>query len=316
MPSNKKAANNSRERSTAPQLVPGNPLFGLGYAKPVQRRIFVRVADSQQRNLEGAVAEEAPIAISYNGRPHVVMMATPADLKDFAVGFSLSEQIVSSAQDVSAIEVVKHAQGVELQLQIGEDAADRLAQRVRNLVGRTSCGLCGVELIGDALRAIDPVEPGVHFEIDALMRAEAALFGRQNWNQETGAMHAAAWAMSDGTLAIVREDVGRHNALDKVIGALSRAEMDGGSNAREGFIVITSRASYELVQKTAVAGIPMIAAVSRPTGLAIRLAEATGIALIGLLRHDTANIYADSNAVLRLPPSADAVSELARRAPQ
>ncbi len=296
---------NPKDRSAAPQLVPGNPLFGLGYAKPVQRRTFVRVADAHQEQQEADVAEEAPVAISYNGRPHVVMMATPADLEDFAVGFTLSEQIVGSATEIGAVEVVRHAQGVELQLQIGEDAAGRLTQRARNLVGRTSCGLCGVELISDALREIAPVQDGVHFEIDALMRAEAALFSRQNWNQETGAMHAAAWATADGTLAIVREDVGRHNALDKVIGALGRAGQNGG----DGFIVITSRASYELVQKTAVAGIPMIAAVSRPTGLAIRLAEVMGIALVGLLRQDTANVYADSNAVLHLPPPTEPTAE-------
>jgi FdhD protein len=156
-----------------------------------------------------------------------------------------------------------------------------------------------VELITDALRDVEHVPAGIHFDIGALMRAESALPARQEWNGETGSMHAAAWARADGTLAIVREDVGRHNALDKVIGALARGTE--AMNGREGFILMTSRASYELVQKTAVAGIAMIAAVSRPTGLAIRLAEAMGIALVGLLRQGTANIYADPNGVLLIP---------------
>jgi FdhD protein len=277
-----------------PQLIAGNALLGLGYAKPVVKRVFVRAANNELEEQEGPVAEETPVAISYNGRPHVVMMATPADLEDFGVGFTLSEQIVANVSEISAVQVVRHAQGIELQIEIGEAAAAVLAQRARNLVGRTSCGLCGVELISDALRDVKPVEAGVHFEIDSLGRAESDLMGRQNWNRETGAMHAAGWATADGSVAVVREDVGRHNALDKVIGALGRS----GRNGREGFIVITSRASYELVQKTAVAGIPMIAAVSRPTGLAIRLADAMGVALVGLLRQGTANIYADVNNVL------------------
>jgi FdhD protein len=208
----------------------------------------------------------------------------------------LCEQIVQTVSEITGLQVVKHAQGVELQLEITEAAAARLALRPRNLVGRTSCGLCGVELISDALRDIAPLSPGAHIGMDALARAEAALPERQKWNLETGAMHAAVFADAQGTLQVVREDVGRHNALDKVVGALGRLK----GNASEGFIVITSRASYELVQKTAVAGIPLMAAVSRPTGLAIRLAEATGVALVGLLRDGSANVYADPNNVLKL----------------
>jgi FdhD protein len=283
----------------APQLDPDSPLFGLGYAQPVQRREYFRFTGGTLRAEEGTVAEEAPVAFVYNGKPHAVMMATPADLEDFAVGFSLSEQIVRSADEVLHLDVVRHAQGMELQLQISDEAAVRLAERPRNLVGRTSCGLCGVELISDALRDIEPLASGAHIEGDALMRAESALPGRQAWNLETGAMHAAAWSTRDGELAVVREDVGRHNALDKVIGALGRDKR----NAGEGFIVITSRASYELVQKTAVARIPMLAAVSRPTGLAIRLAEVAGVALVGLLRNGTANIYADPHGVLTVATS-------------
>jgi FdhD protein len=295
--------------TAAPQLLPDSPLFGLGYAKPVLRRSYTRISDGIAASEEGEVAEESPVALVYNGRPHAVMMATPADLEDFAVGFTLCEQIVRSVDEISGIDVVRHAQGVELQLEITEAAAARLASRPRNLVGRTSCGLCGVELISDALRDIAPLAGGVHIGVEALARAESALPARQEWNMETGAMHAAAFATAAGELAVVREDVGRHNALDKVIGSLGRSR----GNTKEGFIVITSRASYELVQKAAVAGIPLIAAVSRPTGLAIRLAEVTGVALVGLLRNGTANVYADPNKVLKLDSGSGAAVQAAVR---
>jgi formate dehydrogenase accessory protein FdhD len=245
----------------------------------------------------GIVAEEVPVALSYNGRPHAVMMATPADLEDFAVGFTLSEQIVTGEGELPSIEVVRHAQGIELQLQIASRAAERLAERPRNLVGRTSCGLCGVELIADALRDISPVMKGSPISGDAIVRAGAALPSMQLWNQETGAMHAAAWVTARGDISLVREDVGRHNALDKVIGAMTRAAV----SPENGFIIITSRASYELVQKTAVAGIQLLVAVSRPTGLAIKLAEATGVALVGLLRAETFNIYSDPQHIMQMP---------------
>jgi formate dehydrogenase accessory protein FdhD len=301
---------NRKKQPVVPQLEPGNPLFGLGYAQPLQHRHFARVSNLQLQDNEGAVAEEAPIALSYNGRPHAVMMGTPADLEDFAVGFSLSEQIVTSASLIGGLTVVRHAQGVEIGMQIDAASAEALTQRARNLIGRTSCGLCGVELMSDVLRNTEPIVTDTSFGIDALMRAEAELLSLQPWNRETGAMHAAAWANESGKLTVVREDVGRHNALDKVIGALARQNQSG----RGGFIVITSRASYELVQKTAVAGIPLMAAVSRPTGLAIRLAEAARVALVGLLRSETANIYADPNHVLRLPGEGSATTN-AMKAP-
>jgi formate dehydrogenase accessory protein FdhD len=289
-----------KNRNIASQLAPGSPLFGLGYARPLQRRRFLHVSDPEVDDHEGPVAEEVPVAFVYNGRPHAVMMATPADFEDFAVGFTLSEQVVRDYSEIRNIEVVRHAQGVELQLGIGEDAAARLVERSRNLVGRTSCGLCGVELISDALRDIPPVRGDIVVEWDAIARAESELSAKQALNEGTGAMHAAAWARRDGEVVFVREDVGRHNALDKVIGALARSS----EIPREGFLVITSRASYELVQKAAIAGVPLIAAVSRPTNLAIRLAESAGLALVGLLREGTANVYADPHNILALPRGA------------
>jgi FdhD protein len=272
----------------ADELSPTHPLFGLGYARPSRTREFLRIEDERQAEGSAAVAEEVPVAIAYNNRPHVVMMATPADYEDFAIGFTLTEEIVASVDHIESCTVVPYNQGVEIQLVIPHVAADALAERGRQLVGRTGCGLCGVQTVTDALRPPRSVRPPEQpIAAAALWRAEAALEGRQTLNQATAAVHAAAWATADGALAVVREDVGRHNALDKVIGALARAQID----ASTGFVVMTSRASYELVQKVSVVGVPLLAAVSRPSGLAIRLAEAAGITLVGLLRGRSANVY-------------------------
>lgn len=271
-----------------PALSPEHPLFGLGYAEPVREREFTRLEGGQQGD-HAAVAEEVPVAFIYNGRPHVVMMATPADFEDFAVGFSLTEEIVGSASEIARLDVVRHAQGVELQLAIPDAAARRLEARGRQLVGQTGCGLCGVETVAEALRPPRRLPAGrPPVQRHALWRAEAALPDLQEWNQVTGALHAAAWVNDVGAPEIVREDVGRHNALDKVIGALARA----GRGADEGFLLVTSRASYEMVQKATVAGARLLAAVSRPTGLAVRLAEASGLTLVALLRGQSANVYA------------------------
>ncbi len=271
-----------------PALSPEHPLFGLGYTEPVREREYTRL-EGGHRSEKAPVAEEVPIAFIYNGRPHVVMMGTPADLEDFAVGFSLTEEIVQRASDLSRIEVVRHAQGIELQLTIPEDAGKRLESRGRQLVGQTGCGLCGVETVAEALRPLRRLPVGrPPVPRHALWRAEEVLPELQEWNRETGALHAAAWVSDAGAPEVVREDVGRHNALDKVIGALARS----GRRADEGFLLVTSRASYEMVQKATVAGARMLAAVSRPTGLAVRLAEASGLTLVALLRGRTANVYA------------------------
>ena len=272
----------------ADELSPDHPLFGLGYTKPARTRPFVRLEGNTERDDSADIAEEVPVAIVYNSRPHVVMMATPADYEDFAFGFTLTEEIVAVADQIEAITVVRYNQGVEIQLVIPQSSADALAERGRQLVGRTGCGLCGVQTITDALRPPRTVSPPRQpIAPDALWRAEAALWDHQTLNQATAAVHAAAWATADGTLEVVREDVGRHNALDKVIGALARTRVD----PRVGFIIMTSRASYELIQKASVAGVPLLAAVSRPSGLAIRLAESAGITLVGLLRGKSANVY-------------------------
>ncbi len=233
------------------------------------------------------MAEEVPVAFVYNQRPHVVMMATPDDLEDFAVGFTLTEEIVPAASAIEDCQVVRYSQGIELQIEIPEAAATVLAGRGRQLVGQTGCGLCGVQTTADALRPARTVSRSWSIEPTSLWRAAAALVDRQAINAATASVHAAAWATANGDLEVVREDVGRHNALDKVLGALARRAIDGPS----GFILITSRASYELVQKATAVGIPMLAAISRPTGLAIRMAEASGLTLVALLRGQSANVY-------------------------
>lgn len=272
----------------------GHPFVGLGYARPYRTHELVRL-EGGGRATPGSVnvAEEVPVALVYNGRPHVVMMATPADYEDFAVGFTLAEEIVRTPAEISECAVLPYSEGVEIQMTIPAGAAEALGRRGRELVGQTGCGLCGVQTVDAALRSPRTVPHTWTLDPEALWRAEAAIFGRQEYNKATGAVHAAAWATADGELRVVREDVGRHNALDKVIGALARA----GTDPSTGFVVMTSRASYELVQKAAVARIPVLAAISRPTGLAIRLAEAAGLTLIALLRGRTANVYATATGV-------------------
>ena len=267
--------------------VADDPLGGLGYALPSSDRPFVRLAEGALVTESAIVAEEVPIALIYNGRAHVVVMGTPADLEDLAVGFSRTEGVVDDASRVERVEVVRASHGIELQIQIPAADAERLQGRARGLVSRTGCGLCGVETIDEALRVPAHVGSALRVQQTALWAASAELSRLQTLNNETNAVHAAGWATPDGVTHIVREDVGRHNALDKVLGALTRR----GTTASEGFIVITSRASYEMVQKTAVFGVELLAAISRPTALAIRFAEAAGVTLVGLVRGRTANVY-------------------------
>jgi FdhD protein len=264
----------------------------LGYAAPVGFRSITRLDGDTSESQRAALAAEVPVALVYNGRTHVVMMCTPSDLEDFAVGFTLTESI-ATPKEVSRVNLVRYSGGIELQVELPADVAARLADRGRALVGRTGCGLCGVEAVSDALRTPPLVQSSAVFSRAALWRAGEALGAHQPLNADTNAIHAAGFAGSDGDLRIVREDVGRHNALDKVIGAMA----SGGISGTEGFFVVTSRASYELVQKTAAANVPLLAAVSRPTALAVDLAETAGIGLVGLLRGHTANAYAHAERV-------------------
>lgn len=258
----------------------------LGYAEPIRESQLLRLNERDTERASGCLAAEVPVALVYNGRPHVVMMCTPADLEDFAVGFTVTEQI-AAAGEITRVDVVRYSRGIELQIEIAAPAEKRLEQRGRTMMGRTGCGLCGVELIDAALRDAPPVRSAMVVQRDALWRAGEELGGRQRLNEGVNAIHAAAWASGAGSIRVSREDVGRHNALDKVIGALLREASDPGA----GFALVTSRASYELVQKVAVVGIPLLAAVSRPTALAVQLADDAGVTLVGLLRDRTANVY-------------------------
>lgn len=237
--------------------------------------------------LRDAIAEEVPVALLYDERPHVVMMATPRDLADFALGFSLSEAVIADAGELELVEERTLLEGIELRLRVPAARAEALETRRRNLTGRTSCGLCGAQALEDAVRQPAPVSGGPVIDAPILRRALADLHERQPLNVATGATHAAAWVHADGAIALLREDVGRHNALDKLIGAMARA----GEDVRRGFLVVTSRASYEMVQKAATVGIALIVAISAPTALAIQLAEQTGVTLIGFARRDSHVVY-------------------------
>lgn len=258
------------------------------------------------RHLGDHIAEEVPVAFVYNDAPFAVMMATPAELEDFALGFALSEGIVDDLDQVRVERIEPLLEGVEIRLSIPAERAGLLEQRRRSLSGRSGCGLCGSELLETALRHPAPVRSGIRIEAAALRRALRALHDAQTLNALTGATHAAGWADQDGRIVLVREDVGRHNALDKLIGALHRA----GLAADDGFLVVTSRASYEMAMKAASAGIALMAAVSAPTALAITLADRAGLTLIGFARDDGYAVYTHPQ---RLLPEAPAELTDARR---
>jgi FdhD protein len=282
---------------------PLGPVPGLGYAALISQHSLVRITGDDVASDAAPIAEEVPVAMIYNGEPFVVVMASPADFEDLAVGFSVTEGIVGSAAEMRVVEVVRHSRGVEVQMQISDEAAKRIAERRRGISARTGCGVCGIESIDEMLQVPRFNASEARFTHDALWRAAAELEARQPVNAETRAVHAAGLADASGALDIVREDVGRHNALDKVVGAMLRDEKQVLRFAQDdSFVVVTSRASYELVQKTAAAGIPLLAAVSRPTSLAIQLAEKANITLVGLLRGRSANVYSHP-ARLGFPPS-------------
>jgi FdhD protein len=251
---------------------------------PVQRWDGARGVSTTDR-----VAEEVPVSLVYNGLAHAVMMASPADLEDFALGFSLSEGIVASPAELFRVDVVPLDEGILLRMEI-----EPLEEQRRHLAGRTGCGLCGAESIEQAVRHPARVVGGPRVAPDALHSAFARLARSQPLSAVTGGVHAAAWASVDGELVAVREDVGRHNALDKLIGALVRT----GRRMDEGFALITSRASFEMAQKAATVGITLLAAISAPTGLAIRLAEETGLTLVAFARDGKHNVYANPARIL------------------
>ncbi len=227
------------------------------------------------------VAVEAPVAFSYGGSSHAVMMATPADLEDFAIGFSLSEGVIETTDEIKSIEIVDAGEGIDLQIELSDERMLQLERRRRTMAGPAGCGLCGLESIDEAVRPPTRVErPSFVLAADDIALAVAAAAERQPLFDETRAVHAAAFYVPDRGVVTVREDVGRHNALDKLCGALARSQENAGAGA----IVMTSRVSVELIQKAARAGCGFLIAVSAPTSLAIETAEAAGICLVGIAR--------------------------------
>jgi FdhD protein len=233
------------------------------------------------------VAAEVPVALHYNGAPFAVLMASPGDLADLALGFSLSEAIIGHAAELQIGAIRESVEGVAIAMTIPAARADALAGRQRNLPGYGGCGVCGSAGIEAVLRAPPRVASELCVPESALQRALTALHARQPLNAATGATHAAGFADAGGELWLVREDVGRHNALDKLVGALAAAGIDAGS----GFAIVTSRASFELAMKAAQAGIPLLAAISAPTSLAIAVAESAGLCLVGFARGRHCAVY-------------------------
>jgi FdhD protein len=239
------------------------------------------------------IAEEFPVAMVYNGLSHVVMMASPTDLEDFALGFSLTEGIIESAAELTDCEINPAGEGIEARIEISSRAFFRLKERRRALQGRTGCGLCGVESLDQALRDLPKLNSELRVAPQAIHRALDALPALQSINRLTRSLHAAAYCTAEGEVVAVREDVGRHNAFDKLIGALSKAGVD----TTRGFAVITSRCSFEMAQKAISAGIPVLAAVSAPTHLAIKLAESYDLTLLALARSDSMKLFTGARRI-------------------
>jgi len=252
---------------------------------------------------ERIIPEETAVALTYDGGSYAVMMATPQDLEDFALGFSLTEGIIAAPAEIRDLTVVEEEAGVEVRMWLKAPRASALSERRRYIAGPTGCGLCGIDSLAEATRRAPRVSADATFAPADIMRALEALAPRQELNRQTRAVHAAAFWRPGSGLAAVREDVGRHNALDKLAGAMARDGIAGNS----GFVLLTSRVSVEMVQKTAVIGAPLLVAVSAPTALALRTAEAAGITVVGVARSDGFEIFTHPRRIA----TADATSTVA-----
>lgn len=242
---------------------------------------------------ERPVATEVPVNVVYGTVPYAVMMMTPADLPDFAMGFSLTEGVIASRDDIRGVTVEDDPDGVRLVVNLAPARFHALLARRRSMAGRTSCGVCGIEDLGAVPRTLQRALPATPLTPAVVKRALDMLPGLQTLNRATGAVHAAAWAGLDGTVTHVREDVGRHNALDKLVGALLTA----GADPAAGFVLVTSRCSYEMVEKAAALGAGALVAISAPTALGVERARHHGLTLVGIARSDTMTVFTGAERV-------------------
>jgi FdhD protein len=282
-------------RPKAPGVMPG-PDDGRDVSAATTTARAIRIGGGENGTAcTRTLPEEVPVALVYNGSTQAVMMASPRDLEDFAHGFSLSEGIVTAPSQITDLSVETHAAGIEVRMWLAPERAQLLTQRRRAMIGPVGCGLCGIDSLSEASRTLPRVtaEPGL--SVACITAAPSDLRRKQPLHDETRAVHAAGFLTAEGIIC-AREDVGRHNALDKVIGALSRQDID----ASIGAMVMTSRVSIELVQKCALAGCGMLIAVSSPTGHALRAADAAGITLIALARDATAQVFTHPHRIAGL----------------
>jgi FdhD protein len=265
-------------------------LIGLGYTGPVRVHSLTRLTDQDTASADADIAQEVPVALVYNGRPHVVVMATPADLEDFAVGFSITEELIDKPDQIKGLTVIRGTQGVELRMWLAPERDAAYRGRRRRLVGPSGCGLCGIESLAEAIRPAHRIVSRVPFDPRCISEAVAALSSAQQLNHETRATHAAGFYQPGSGILMIREDVGRHNALDKLVGALRRQ----AAPVSDGAVIITSRVSVEMVQKSASIGAPVLIAMSAPTALAVRVAEAANLTLVAIAREQSCQVFTHS----------------------
>lgn len=262
--------------------------------EPVRALRVRRWRKGEWSDVDDNVAAEVPVALSYNSIPHVVMLATPRDLEDLGVGFTVSEALVENYGEVRACSLDTSSGAYDLRISVEGARLGALLERRRNLTGRTGCGVCGAETVEDAIRRPPPVAAGGEAPRTGVAAALRRIRELQPLGALAGSLHAAAWVTWDGEVQLVREDVGRHNALDKLIGAKLR----GGEGFADGYVLVTSRASYEMVQKTATLGIRMLVAVSAPTALGVELARECGVTLVGFAREEQQVVYSHPHRLL------------------